>query len=68
MSKMSEEYARDHNFVFSTDPNPQKSKSRCIFMNGKKNDLLPKNLTVPLKLNKKNLPWVVSGISYTPRT
>ena len=29
-----EKYAKEHKLKFSTDPNPQKSKSKCILMTG----------------------------------
>ena len=49
-------YAETHNLLFSTDPNPNKSKSKCIYMTGPrlKNAQKPVNLT----LNDKILPWV----------
>ena len=61
MLEVCEDYAVDHNLIFSTDPNPKKSKSKCILMNGSNRDVLPENLPVPLQLNKKDLPWVVSA-------
>ena len=43
---------------FSTDPNPEKSKSNCIFMCGKNTSL---SKPVPIRLAGKELPWVVSA-------
>ena len=50
-----EEFARTNNLIFSTDPVPSKSKTKCMFMCGKdKNMKKPK----PLVLNGEELPWV----------
>ena len=53
-----ERFAEENNLQFSTDPDPAKSKSKCIFVTG-----LRKNLVkpVPLVLNGKDLPWVSSA-------
>ena len=53
-----ERFAARNNLQFSTDPDPVKSKTKCIFVSGKK-----KNLTkpVPLTLYGKELPWVTSA-------
>ena len=32
MLKVCEEYGEDHNLGFSTDSNPVKSKSKCVFI------------------------------------
>ena len=53
-----EAFAIRNNLQFSTDPNPVKSKSKCIFMIGKRKNL-PK--PVPLVLSGKELPWVASA-------
>ena len=50
-----EKYAADHNIMFSTDPNPSKSKSKCIFVCGTKTRL-PKPAS--LTLCGRDLPWV----------
>ena len=50
-----EEYAQSHNLKFSTDPRPDKCKTKCIaFL--KRQRALPN-----LKLCGNNLPWVSSG-------
>ena len=50
-----EHFARESNIIFSTDPSPVKSKSKCIFMIGKKQNVVkPK----PLKLCGNELPFV----------
>ena len=54
MLKMCENYAGENNLEFSTDPDPAKSKSKCIFMQGKMKHQKP----VPLKLYGVDLPWV----------
>ena len=58
MPKTCESFALRNNLQFSTDPNPAKSKSKCIFMIGKKKNL-PK--PAPLILSGKELPWVATA-------
>ena len=61
MSKMievCENYAIDHNLIFSTDPVPAKSKTKCIYMCGKTGNSVPDILPKHLTLNGKTLPWV----------
>ena len=55
MLKEVEDFATEYNILFSTDPVPQKSKSKCIFMRGRN-----KNLATPpeLMLCGRLLPWV----------
>ena len=50
-----EKYAADHNILFSTDPNPIKSKTKCIFVCGAKTRL---SRPAPLTLCGRDLPWV----------
>ena len=40
-----ENFAADSNVVFSTDPVPSKSKSKCIYIVGKRNLAKPAPLT-----------------------
>ena len=47
-----EEYALSHNLVFSTDPNPEKCKTKCMAYL-KKQRILP-----PMTLCGTQLPWV----------
>ena len=55
MLQCCEEYATEHNLQFSTDPNPGKSKSKCIFFTGKmRNQSYPDKLV----LLGQELPWV----------
>ena len=58
MLKQCEDYADRHNIMFSTDPDPKKSKTKCIFVTGSK-----KKLTRPdsLILNGRELPWVTTA-------
>ena len=55
MLQTCERFAENNNLQFSTDPDPAKSKSKCILVTG-----LRKNLVkpIPLVLNGKDLPWV----------
>ena len=54
MLQICENFAATNNLEFSTDPDPEKSKSKCIFMQGNKKLPKPANL----KLYGLNLPWV----------
>ena len=54
MLRICEDYAEENNLEFSTDPDPVKSKSKCIFMQGKMRHPKPVNL----KLYGVDLPWV----------
>ena len=58
MLNICEHYADRHNIMFSTDPTPSKSKTKCIFVSGKKKNLIK---PVPLTLYGKELPWVTSA-------
>ena len=52
-------FAAKYNLKFSTDPNPVKSKTKCIFVVGRsRNALKP----APLFLDGKELPWVESAL------
>ena len=64
MLEVCEDYGQRYNISFSTDPNPAKSKSKCIFMVGER-----RNMTKPvnLMLGGTPLPWV-SSHSHTPMT
>ena len=55
-----ETYAKEHNLVFSSDPDPSKSKTKCTYMVGNISNgrvLYPK----PVQLNGSDLPWVVTA-------
>ena len=51
-------YAGEHNLVFSTDPVPAKSKTKCVYFCGR-----PGNVRYPdpVQLDGKDLPWVESA-------
>ena len=52
-------FAAKYNLKFSTDPNPEKSKTKCIFVCGKSRaQQKPANLI----LDGKQLPWVESAV------
>ena len=58
MVQVCQEYGEEHNLIFSTDPNPAKSKTKCLYFCGRmKNVQYP----APVKLYGKDLPWVVSA-------
>ena len=52
-------FADRYNISFSTDPQPKKSKSKSIFMVGKKRGLTK---PAPLMLGEHELPWVDCAI------
>ena len=55
MVTICENYGKEHNLVFSTDPNPAKSKTKCILFCGSNTRVKYPN---PVVLDNKNLPWV----------
>ena len=61
MLNVCDNYAKEHNLVFSTDKNPVKSKSKCIFMSGKEGSAVPENVPTNLQLDGKDLPWVATA-------
>ena len=58
MVSVCERYGVEHNLVFSTDPNPSKSKTKCIFFCGRVNNV---EYPAPVLLDGKELPWVQSA-------
>ena len=54
-----ENFAKRYNISFSTDPNPKKSKSKCIHVIGKKRGL---RKPPPLVLCGHDLPWVPTAV------
>ena len=54
-----EDFAGRYNISFSTDPDPKKSKSKCIFVVGKRRGL---SKPAPLTLCGDQLPWVQSAV------
>ena len=53
-----EVYADTNNIMFSTDPDPVKSKTKCIYVCGAKKNL---SKPAPLSLCGRQLPWVSSA-------
>ena len=49
------DFVKKKNLKFSTNPNPKKSKTKCIIFSSK-----PKDRTgvLPVKMNGDDLPWV----------
>ena len=58
MLTVCENYAERNNILFSTNPDPQLSKTKCIFMTGKSKNLAK---PAPLTLCGRDLPWVESA-------
>ena len=58
MLNQCEDYAERHNIMFSTDPLPHKSKTKCIFVTGAKKNLVKPD---PLTLCGRELPWVATA-------
>ena len=55
MVTICEKYGIENNLVFSTDPNPNKSKTKCVLFCGPDNRT---RLPDPVLLDGKELPWV----------
>ena len=58
MVSVCQEYGEAHNLIFSTDQNPAKSKTKCMYFCGRLNNVV---YPAPVKLYGKELPWVVSA-------
>ena len=54
-----ERFAADNNLKFSTDIDPKKSKTKCIYMCGKMTNV---QYPVSLQLYGVDLPWVTSAV------
>ena len=52
-------FASRFNLTFSTDPNPEKSKTKCIFVCGR---AVAREKPVNLVLGGEQLPWVESAV------
>ena len=59
MLDLCQDYAGRYNICFSTDPNPQKSKTKSIFMVGTARNM---SKPAPLTLCGRDLPWVESAL------
>ena len=57
MLSLAEKYAADHKIGFSTNPDPVKSKTKCIIFSSKELKWSP----APVNLDGNPLPWVKSG-------
>ena len=57
MIEICEEFGMKNNLKFSTDDDPAKSKTKCIYMCGPK--VKNPDYPAPLQLYGKNLPWVL---------
>ena len=57
MLKVCENFAIKNNLKYSSDPNPAKSKSKCMYMCGKSKVRYPAQLV----LNGQTLPWVTTA-------
>ena len=59
MLMVCENYAKKNNLQFSTDPDPCKSKTKCLYMCGKAGDV---QYPSPLKLNNEIIRFVKSAL------
>ena len=58
MLDICQKYATEHNLVFSTDPVPAKSKTKCLYFCGRSG---PVQYPAQVQLDGKDLPWVDSA-------
>ena len=58
MLDICQQYASEHNLVFSTDPVPAKSKTKCLYFCGRPG---PVQYPDQVQLDGKDLPWVESA-------
>ena len=54
MVTICEDFGRENNLMFSTDPTPAKSKTKCVMFCGNNSG----NYPLPVLLDGKQLPWV----------
>ena len=59
MLETCENFGLENNLLFSTDENPEKSKTKCLYMCGKVGAGV--QYPAPLQLNGLDLPWVEKG-------
>jgi hypothetical protein len=59
MLKVTDRFAKNNNIVFHTHEDPVRSKSKCLWFNGKTDQT---KFPAPLRLDGKALPWVRSAI------
>jgi hypothetical protein len=62
MIQICEKFGQENNLKYSTDPNPAKSKKKCLYMVGPKvkNPVYP----APLELYDQDLPWVAHATHF----
>ena len=58
MVQVCQKYGEDHNLVFSTDPVPSLSKTKCVYFCGRPGKV---RYPDPVQLDGKDLPWVESA-------
>ena len=58
MIRICQEYGAKHNLIFSTDPNPAKSKTKCVYFCGLSGAA---EYPAPLVLDGKCLPWHIDS-------
>ena len=58
MIRICQEYGVKYNLIFSTDPNPTKSKTKCVYFCGLAGAV---QYPAPLILDGKCLPWVLTA-------
>ena len=63
MVAVCESYGHAHNMVFSTDPIPSKSKTKCMLVCGK--DRVAR-YPDPVQLEGRDLPWVETALHLGP--
>ena len=54
MLNICQNFAEKHDMLFSTDPEPKKSKTKCLYFSAKAQKINP----TPVILNNNPLPWV----------
>ena len=59
MVRVCQSYAGEHNLIFSTDPVPALSKTKCIFFCGRPGKV---KYPDPVQLDGQDLPWVESAL------
>ena len=57
MVDVAEKYAREHKIQFSTDPKPEKSKTKGMIFSQKPLNYVPS----PITLSGRALPWVTNA-------
>ena len=58
MVQVCQNYGEEHNLVFSTDPKPSLSKTKCVYFCGRPGKV---KYPDPVQLDGKDLPWVESA-------